>query len=224
VKKVICIILVIPFLFIVGCYRENTVPDALKFKNDYEYFNEKENPSGQKYKTVFIPENNPIIYSSYNEIVSKINTKESFAVFFAFPRCPWCRMYVETMIASAIKNDVKSIYYVDVYTSRDEYKLDENNNAYQVKVGEEGYSDLLNLFSEVLDNYTIDDSSGNAINTELKRIYAPNLIIVNDGVAIKLVSDCGFNGDPYGDLTESVKKNALDEYDDAFKNLIVSEK
>lgn len=218
-KRSTCIILILLSLFLVGCNNRNEGSDAILFKNEYEYFNKKENPNGQKYRTVYIPESNPMIYSSYSEIISKINAKESFFVFFSFPRCPWCRMYVETLIESANENNIKSIYYVDVYTSRDEYKIDENGKPYKSKEGENGYDDLLNLFYMILDDYTITDENGNLTNVGCKRIYAPNLIFVKAGTPLRLVSDCGFKGDPYSELTESIKQEVCKEYDEIFKML-----
>ena len=65
--------------------------DAIRFKQEYEALNGEENGNGKNYRVVEIDENNPFVYATTDEIVEKINNKESFVVYFGFAKCPWCR-------------------------------------------------------------------------------------------------------------------------------------
>ena len=83
-KKNIIIILItiilIAIVFVIG--NKGAETDAEKFKREYENLNGEKNDSGKSYRELNISKNNPIIYSTADEIVDKIDNKETFAVYF----------------------------------------------------------------------------------------------------------------------------------------------
>lgn len=193
--------------------------DAERFEYEYESINGKFDDHFQKSRVLDIPKDNPIVYSSYSEIVNYMNSKNSFAVYFGFSKCPWCRGYIGAILESAKDCGIETVYYIDVYDSRDSYEI-KDNKPQQTKKGAEGYDTLLEKMENVLSDYVLNDNNGNEINTGEKRIYAPNLIIVKDGVAIELAPDCELFTDPYEEITEEIYQDMKQIYMNAFSQLL----
>ena len=116
--------------------KEKNVSDSLKFKEEYEGFNGEKNDYFE-YRNLSITEKNPIIYSSAEEIVQKIENKETFIVYFGDPECPWCRSVIEQAINSANENGISKIYYVRIWNGfhneilRDVYELDKESPVFK---------------------------------------------------------------------------------------------
>ena len=107
--------------------------DAIKFKQEYENLNEVED--GEKtYKTISISEDNPMVYSKYDEI-EKIFTDQTGVIYFGFPECPWCRNAVPVLIDAAKEIGIDKIYYFNALKIRDVKTLDENGNIVIEKDG-----------------------------------------------------------------------------------------
>ena len=139
-KILITLILFISIFAITGCNKKEEVKeltDAQKFKKEYESINGKE-LYGQKARELSIPENNPFVYSNANEILEKIDNKETFIVYFGFKTCPWCRSVIEELINVAEENNIDKIYYVNVKNIRDVKEIDEDG---KVKTTKEGTKD-----------------------------------------------------------------------------------
>ena len=49
--------------------KENVSTDAIKFKKEYEKYNNKEAGNGYKYPKVTLDDNNKFVYSNTNEII-----------------------------------------------------------------------------------------------------------------------------------------------------------
>ena len=129
------------------------VTDAIKFKNEYESLNGITTDDDITYRSVNIPEDNPIKYITANDLINKMNSNESFIVYFGFDTCPWCRTIIEDLINSAKEKNISLIYYVDIKNIRDKYELNENNEATRTVEGTDGYYGLLNKLGSVLDDY-----------------------------------------------------------------------
>jgi len=221
-KKVfLSIILVVSLLFVLsGC----ATKASKEFKSEYEALNGKTNSSGKEHRTVNIPKDNPFEKVSASEIVSKIENKETFYVYFGDELCPWCRSVVEKAIEVAKKNKVKKIYYVKIWDSqgkevlRDKYVLTDNNDIEETIQGTEDYKKLLEYFDSVLDDYTLTDSNGDEITVPEKRIYAPNYIYVENGEVKKLVTGISENqDDSRSELTPEILKDEEDAFNEFFK-------
>ena len=207
--KLTTIIMVFVFgLFLTGC----TKSDALKFKKEFESLNGKKSSSGNEIRKVTIPEDNPIVYATAEQIVNKIENGQTFVVYFGFASCPWCRSMVEELIKSAKDNNISTVYYVDVLKIRDKYEV-KDGKLVQTEEGTDAYNELINLLDDVLDDYTVTTDSGEKMDTKEKRIYAPNVVAVVNGAAIEKIDGVSEKlDDPYSELTEEMKTESYNSF------------
>ena len=218
-KKIISVILIfIITILLTGCVDKTS--DAYKFKIEYESINNEKNEyNGKKYRELSISTNNPFVYATCKDIVEKIDKKETFIVYFGFKECPWCRSIIEELINVSKDKEVDKIYYVDVKDIRDVKEISENGEITTTKEGDKYYLQLIDKLSSVLDDYTLIKDNED-INTGEKRIYAPNVITISDGKAIGL--ETGISDelkDPYGKLTDKMKKYTYNKFECLFKCL-----
>ena len=212
-KKYISIILVLVLsLLVVGCSNEKT--DAMKFKEEYESVNNKVNEHTKKEnRELNIPKNNPIVYATAEDIVKRIDNKETFIVYFGCAECPWCRSVIEQLLKVAEEKKVEKIYYVDVLNIRDVREIAEDGTITTTTEGSKGYMDLLTRLDSVLADYTLTDENEEEVSAEEKRIYAPNVVAISRGEAIQL--ETGISPkltDPYSKLTDNIKKYAYNKF------------
>ena len=213
-KKIeVIVILLISVFLLTGCVDKNS--DAYKFKEEYESINNEANGKGNKYREVSISTDNPFIYQTPEELLERVNNKESFVVYFGFKECPWCRSIIEELIHAAKTKKVEKIYYVDVLHIRDVKEVDEDGNIKTIEDGNAAYLQLIEKFSNVLDDYTLND-----VSVGEKRIYAPNIIAVSNGKAIQLETGISEElNDPYSKLTNKMKKYSYNKFKCLFKCL-----
>lgn len=218
---ILIIIAAIAFAFIHKMRSDYKKTDAYKFKVEYETLNNQDNGYGKKYRELTINKKNRMKYSTAKEIVEKTENKETFIVYFGFSKCPWCRSMIENLIDLSIENKI-DVYYVDVLDIRDtiEYKDGELKTT---KEGDKYYMKLLDLYANVLDDYTIklpegENSSMDDSFIPKKRIYAPNVIAVVNGEAKEKVEGISEElEDPYGEITEEMKKASIKQLKCIFK-------
>ncbi len=221
-KKKLYILLVIVLL--IGAffiyYKVNVIDkntDAYKFKVEYESLNNKESYKNNKYRELNIDKDNMIKYSSAKEVLDKINNNESFIVYFGFAKCPWCRSMIENLLSLAKQNN-EVIYYVDVLEIRDTLEV-KDGKVVVSKKGDTNYMKLLLKLDDVLDDYSleIDDIK---YETNEKRIYAPNVVAIINGKAVKKVEGVSEKlTNPYGKITDEMKKDSIDQLSCIFKCL-----
>ncbi len=219
-KKILFLLLILTIVGITGCEKKE---DAMKFKKEYESFNGKSNEYFD-YRELSIDEENPFIFSTDEEIVEKIENKESFIVYFGDPQCPWCRSVIEQAIKTAKENGINKIYYVRFWDGfheeliRDVYELDEDNNPVLKQKGSKAYTKLLKYLDNVLNEYTLKDKEGNKISTDEKRIFLPNFVAVVKGKAKKLIDGISEKQEEYnGKLTKEIIKDESKIFNDFFK-------
>ena len=187
-KKLGLILLIFSIVLFTGCTRN----DTQTFKEEYESLNGQTNSSGLKHRDVSISNKNPFFYSTGEEIVSKIENKETFYVYFGSSYCPWCRSVIEKFIEVANKNNIDKVYYVDIWEGdhqeifRDVYELNEKNEPILKFAGTEVYHKLLNYLDPLLNNYTLTSEDGKSISVNEKRIFAPDFIYIEKGIAKKI--------------------------------------
>lgn len=209
-KRVLNITFILLALFcLTGCAKKEVNSDALKFKEEYESINgvvrEKD---GKTIRTINIDENNPFVYKTAGDIVSLIDNKESFLVYFGFKDCPWCRSMIPYLIEVAKEKNINKIYYVDVKDIRDTLEVGEKNKIETVKKGTDDYYKLLEKLDSVLEDYTLKNSKGKEVETNEKRIYAPNIVAIKDGNPIKLESgNSDMQTDGYMELSDEIIKD-----------------
>lgn len=203
--------------------KEKNVSDPLKFKEEYEGFNGEKNDYFE-YRNLSITEKNPIIYSSAEEIVQKIENNETFIVYFGDSECPWCRSVTEQAINSANENGISKIYYVRIWNGfhneilRDVYELDKEGPVLKVK-GTVSYYKLLKYFDKLLQDYTLTNKDNKTIQVNEKRIFAPSFIYVKDGNPLQLVDGISKKQESYNStLTEEILSEGKEIFDKFYQN------
>ena len=198
--------------------KTNKFSSNIRFKNEYEALNGVVNEHSKIIRSVNIDKDNPFKYISAEKLVKKIENKESFYVYFGFAKCPWCRSVLPTLIQVAKELDVKRIYYVDVLDIRDTLKIDDNGNITSEKMGTKAYYSLIALMDNVLDDYTIKDKDGNEVKTGEKRIYAPNVVKVEKGIATLLTTGISDKQtDAYMELDKDMIKDTYNKFYELMK-------
>lgn len=211
-KKILICLTALVLVFSVGCAKKEE--SGLAFKRDYESVNGKENSHGKLHRELDIPEDNVFEVSSATEIVKKIENKDTFYVYFGSKLCPWCRSTIVKANEVAKAKGVSKIYYVDIWDNdgneilRDKYTLDDKNKPVLDKEGTKEYKKFLEVFDSLLSDYTLTDKDGKTIQVGEKRIYAPNFIYIEKGVAKKLVTGLS---DKLKDSRDELTKEILDD-------------
>lgn len=188
------------------------IESSIKFKEEYELLNNKETPTGKRYKSIDLNPQNRFVYADIDKIKEVING--TGVIYFGFPECPWCRNSVPVIEEAAKQAGIDKIYYLNVYDIRDEKKLDDNGNVITIKEGTEEYKDLLNLLGDSLPEYKgLNDPS-------IKRIYVPLVITVKNGKVIDShLSTVESQKNPYVELTDDQYSELLKLYKDAFSQI-----
>lgn len=183
-RGIFVVIALILLLAITGCSyeKEEVISDSKKFKEEYEKINGNK-VDKNVFRNLSIPEDNPFIYATANDIMTMMDNNETFVVYFGFADCPWCRSILPTFIDVLDDLDIDKVYYVDVKNIRNVLDLDDDGNVITIKEGSEGYLGLLKRFDEVLDDYVLVDEDEKEVETGQKRIYAPNIVVVLNGKA-----------------------------------------
>lgn len=222
-RKRILVILVL-LVALTGCtsgkYNEK---EAVKFKDTYEKLN-GEKIGEHEYRTVSIDKRNPFVKTTDEEIVKKLENKETFYVYFGDPKCPWCRSVIEEAIKISQKEKVYTIYYVNIWDKdfnevvRDKYAINKKGKVEKVSDGTKAYSKLLKAFDSLLSDYTLTDEKGKEVKVGEKRIYAPNFFFVQNGKAVKMTEGISEKQkDPFEKLTNDILKDEYKAFEEFFK-------
>ena len=219
-RSIFVVIAGLLLLIITGCsYEEEVViTDAIKFKEEYESINgNKVENSSYTVRELSIPDDNPFVYASANDIITMMDNNETFVVYFGFNSCPWCRSVIPSLLDVAKDLKLEKIYYVDVKDIRDKLDVDEDGNIVTTKEGSEGYIGLLARLNSVLDDYTLE-YDGQELSTGEKRIYAPNVVSVVNGKAKQLETGVSDQlTDPFMEITEEMKKETYNKFECSIK-------
>lgn len=219
-KKIIFLILVVfGVVSLTSCaVKEEPVnPDAIKFKEEYEGLNNIKNSKDIPYREVMIDNKNPFVYTDAKGVLEMMDKKESFYVYFGDTKCPWCRSVIEQFINVALKKNIEKVYYVSIWDEdhneilRDTYKLNKKNKPVVSKEGTEEYYELLKRFDGLLNDYVLKTDKGKEVKVGEKRIFAPNFVKIEKGVAVDLVDGISEKQtESTADLTADILN---DEYD-----------
>lgn len=221
-EKVLLIVLPIILLILVllSYFKISSLnTDAMKFKREYEKYNNKKIDSGKEYLNLNIKSNNPIKYKSADDLIDIISNKTGI-IYLGFPECPWCRNAISVLLDVSEENDIKDIYYFNIKNERDSYTLEDSKLVYEkdengneIK-GTKDYSKLLKALDSVLFDYVLE-IDGKKYETGVKRIYAPSVIFIKDGKIIGIqVSTVESQTDPYKKLTKDQYNELYDIYTD----------
>lgn len=132
---------------------------------------------------------------------------------------------IKKQIEVALEKGIEKIYYVDIWDNdgneilRDKYVFNEELKLEKSIVGTDDYYKLLDMFSNVLKDYTLTDKNGKTISVGEKRIYAPNFILVKNGLATKLISG---TSSKQKDSREELTEDLLNDEEEIFKSFFES--
>lgn len=201
-------------VILVGCSFDSgkNFTDGERFKEEYESLNGKDNDYGKVYRSLELNEDNPFVYASAEDIIEMMEEKESFVIYFGFSSCPWCRSMISNLIDVSLELGISDIYYVDVKEIRDVLSVDERGEIVKEKEGSEDYYTLLEKLDMVLEDYVLTDKDDNEVLAGEKRIYAPNVVSVVDGVATEMTDGISSKQtDGYMELTEEMNEESYDK-------------
>ncbi|MCR5787744.1 MAG: hypothetical protein K6G37_01495 [Bacilli bacterium] len=154
--------------------------DAVKFKREYEEFNDKFYDNTEiQYFDVNLSSNNVFKYLSAKDAV-KFLKEGTGVIYFGFPQCPWCRTIVPYLNDAAKQTGVKEVKYLNILDIRDTYTID-GKKAVVDKKGTDEYYELLEVLDKHLKPYTISDDDNKEVSTGVKRLYAPTTVFVKEG-------------------------------------------
>lgn len=220
-KLILIVVIILTLIFIsIGVYsihnkKNINNSDANKFRTEYMELNDKINETnGEAYPIVTISENNTIKYITPKEAV-KMLKEGSGIIYFGYKTCPWCRSLVSTLTDVA-SNKKENIYYVDIADIRSSFTLDDGKLS-KNKNGTKDYYNILKELDDYLEEYFLEDESGNKYDTEEKRLYAPTLVAVSRGNIIDVhIGTIPSQQNGYDKLTE----DEIKELENIITNLI----
>lgn len=205
--------------------------DGKKFKEEYESLNGEYRvkdgiKTSDKIRSIKIDENNPIVISSLDDIVKKMDNKETFIIYIGFPSCPWCRTVIPTALEKAKENKIDKIYYVNIKPGneteddlRDIYEKNEEGKIVLSHEGSKSYHEFLKKADNVLADYVHGDV--NLKGTEFdgtKRVGAPNFIIIKSGKADTLITGISENQtDGYAKISKKMQSDMDKTFNSFFK-------
>lgn len=182
----ICIIIVISFcaFLIIRHGKEKNITDALKFKQEYEYYNLAQ-IGDEKLIELDIPEDNVVEYKSAKEIVEVLKNEDA-VIYFGYATCPLSRNIISPLLKAAKDENIEKIYYLDIKDIRDEYEFSGTITPKKTKEGMKAYYEILDFFGGRLEDYYVKDQYKNEYGTGVKRLLSPTIVTVKKGKLIDM--------------------------------------
>ena len=150
--------------------------DSLKFKKEFETNNDKKNKVN-----ISIKNYSTVTYSSYEEIFKKLESDESYILFFASSTDENSRIMASVLVDKALtlKED---IYYLDISKDIDTKELTKDGKIKTIKKGSDNYYELVKKLNGYLPAYKgLNDDT-------IKRIYIPTVVFIQKGIIKKVVN------------------------------------
>lgn len=150
--------------------------DSLKFKKEFEANNDKKNKVN-----ISIKNYSTVTYSSYEEIFKKLESDESYILFFASSTDENSRIMASVLVDKALtlKED---IYYLDISNDMDTKELTKDGKIKTIKKGSDNYYELVKKLNGYLPAYKeLNDDN-------VKRIYLPAVVFIQKGKIKKVVN------------------------------------
>lgn len=171
---------------------------GMTLKREYESYNGKPAGSEHTSQAITVP-----AYANVQGVTAlEACTLQDGILVLAYPTCPYCRNLMPELLDAAEATDT-SLYYCTLDKYRDVYTYDAAAGVPVLTTpAGEGYPELLVWLDEYTVDYTVTDSEGNALPVGEKRLGAPTIVQVRDGVptsAWKLtsVADADYPDDKY---------------------------
>lgn len=173
ISKKIIIFLLLTTIILVGCSKNEQISDSLRFKQEYEQFNGKQNDEGIDYATVEISEDCKVKYMQKDKI-TEVLTNGSHVVYFGWPTCPYCRIVVPILLDTIDEYSGISMYYYNIKDLRQAYSDDPNS--------EDGL--LYSEICQIISFSDIDLSGLDTFNDGTLKLAASSIYYIKDGQII----------------------------------------
>lgn len=196
-KKSLFIILSATLLcvMLIGMYflRGHTLADTIKFKKEYEAYNDKI-VNNNKYIPVQVKSSDRITYVAEDELLEKMNN-ETAVFYFGFPTCPWCRNMIEPLLKTTKENNVTLYYF----------------NPSELRTGN---SDTYQKLMKKLKNYLSKNEDGKEM------LYVPDVYFIKDGkIVANHLGTVNSQKDPFIALTEKEEKELIEIYNQSIAKM-----
>ena len=184
--------------------------DAVKFKEEYESLNNKENSNNKKlYPTVEINKNNPIKYSNYDEIIEILKSGTG-VIYFGSPESALSRVLVGPLLTAAEESEISTIYYLNLKDEAESLMLDDKLNVIVEHEGTKGYFKLVSALDEILSENILISADGDKVSTGKKKIDIPTVVFVKDGEIVGYhVGTVASHEDAYSPLDDRQSEELL---------------
>lgn len=195
--------------------KEYVTSDEKKFKREFEYFNNKTSLRfSEKYPSVKVEKQNGIKYVSGNEVVD-IMENGTGIIFLAYPEGIRSRILLQDFLNVCYHEKVKTIYYFNAYSSRDE-KEKKDDTVVTIKEGSKNYQKILKLLGERAQSYQ-------EVNDGSKRIYFPTILIVKNGKLLYSYQASSEEESSFDKVTKKQKQALKKELRENIKKIIKNE-
>lgn len=150
--------------------------DSLKFKKEFEANNDKKNKVN-----ISIKNYSTVTYSSYEELFKKLESDESYILFFASSTDENSRIMASVLVDKALTLK-ENIYYLDISNDMDTKELTKDGKIKTIKKGSDNYYELVKKLNGYLPAYKeLNDDT-------VKRIYLPAVVFIQKGKIKKVVN------------------------------------
>lgn len=153
----------------------------MDIKQQYERYN-------GAYRSIIIPEDHPLLLSSGEEVLKKIEDGDTFYVYVGDEMCAWCRSVLEMAIKTATECGVQQIYHIDAWDDernelfRNRYLI-RDNELIEIK-GVDAYYRLIDLWQDHISDYVLD-VDGEKVDMFQKRIFLPSFFYIEKGKTLR---------------------------------------
>jgi len=189
--------------------------DAIKFKEEYEKLNGTSNSVGKEHMSVQIKDNNPIIYTNYEEVFNILDNGTA-VIYFGFPSCPWCRALINPLFDASVEAGIDKIYYLNNMEDRDTKILGEDGKIVIKKDSTDEYKKLVEKLYDHLGVYEgLKDKT-------IKRLYFPTVLFVKDGKVVDIhIGTLDEQEDPRVPFTEDERQELVKILKEKMNKLII---
>ena len=204
------LVMVVIAIFIIK--KEYVTGDEKKFKREFENFNGKTSLSfSEAYPSVKIEKHNGVKYASDSEIVDRMENGTGI-ILLAYPEGIRSRILLQDFLEVCYQENVKTIYYFNAYSSRDE-KEQKDDTVVTLREGSKNYKRILKLLGDQANPYQ-------EVNDGSKRIYFPTIMVVKKGKILYTYQATGEEESSFEKLTKKQMQEFRKELKENIKKIV----
>lgn len=132
-KIIIIVIVLVAIIIGISIYSTLTPKDSIKFKKEYELYNNVNDQKNNKYHTLTIEKENPIIYLKDDNFIKELTTGDKI-IYFGYPDNNPSRIAVPILLETAKDNGVEKIYYYNFKNIQNDYEKGNIQNKIYKKI------------------------------------------------------------------------------------------